>query len=95
VLFFHFLLSIPAPSLLCEPGGDTFANLLSYLGLSSQCSDLLAGPEVVDLVRLWASRPTTHKMLASHSPLVSEVVVEKFSSMVLDSATFSKLKRLT
>lgn len=55
VLFYHYLTGVSPSVALTEVGGDTFANMCSYLGLSSSCKELLMPNSISTLVKKWAS----------------------------------------
>jgi hypothetical protein len=55
VIFYHFLTDVPAPGSLETVGGDTYANMCSYLGLPTSCAGLLDKPGVIKLMKKWKS----------------------------------------
>lgn len=46
---------MPAAASLETVGGDTYANMCSYLGLPTSCTQLLDKPGVMKLVKKWKS----------------------------------------
>ncbi|CAG9856266.1 unnamed protein product [Phyllotreta striolata] len=62
VLFYHYLTDVNAPKCLTTLGGDTFANMCSYLDLPQTPCEVFASEPVRRLVRRWCS----HEEVASY-----------------------------
>lgn len=60
-IFYHFLTGVPAPQVLKEVGGDTYENILLYLGMPTGCKELLDNPCVYTIFSKWAA----HRDLAN------------------------------
>lgn len=55
VLFYHYLTEVTTPFILTEIGGDTFANMCTYLDLPQTPRDLFNSNETLLIINRWCS----------------------------------------
>lgn len=61
-IFYHFLTGVAAPQVLKEVGGDTFENIMHYLGMPASCKELLDSPCILSIFRKWAEHPDCQEL---------------------------------
>ncbi|RZB39562.1 zf-UBR and/or ClpS domain containing protein [Asbolus verrucosus] len=97
-LFYHYLTDVPAPSVLLEVGGDTFANMCTYLDLPQTPKDLFSSDRILKLVKKWCSHEevesyllgTAHQVV--HEPLPVNRLIElpaDYSELINTVSTFT------
>ncbi|EFA01832.1 E3 ubiquitin-protein ligase UBR2 [Tribolium castaneum] len=98
VLFYHYLTDVPAPSVLLEVGGDTFANMCTYLDLPQTPQTLFNSDKVLRLVSKWCQHEEVVSFLQGtplqviHEPLSVPKLIDlptDYSDLINTVSTFT------
>ncbi|XP_011302105.1 E3 ubiquitin-protein ligase UBR2 [Fopius arisanus] len=69
VLYFHYITDVPAPVELTVKDGDTYENIMMYLGLETSCEGLLESEGVRRLAKNWVEHPRARLSVGVKEPL--------------------------